>query len=323
MKFLTRFKQGGGLRLAMTFTQMGLLPDLLKAGFNVIIRGRSYKQQYSTLTNKIKPLLIEEFSSVLADKIRSIKEPAEKYEFRKGDNKYVWFCWLQGMEKAPEMVKMCLESQKKQLKEKTFIIITADNYKEYISLPDFIEEKYARHMIPDAMFTDLIRIELLIKHGGTWIDSTVMITGDNYPEDIFDCPLFMPQYVSRDGNWCGISSWLITANKENHLLILLREMLLEYWRRYDCVVYYHILHLFFSMIAYEYPDEIKRMPFINSYHCIELLKHLGEHGQSEELKQHLSMVSIHKLSYRLSDEILKDKENTLHELLRLKNQRLH
>ena len=169
------------------------------------------------------------------------------------------------------------------------------------------------------MFTDLIRVELLIKHGGTWIDSTVMITGNNYPKEILDCPIFMPQYISMEGSWHGISNWFITADRESHLLILLREMLYEYWRRYDCVLDYHVFHLFFNTIAYKYSDEIKKMPLLNSYHCIELLKHLGEDSQPERLERFLSRVSIHKLSYRLNKKIMENKANTLHDLLRLIN----
>lgn len=319
MNVLTRFKQGGGFRLVKTFTRMGLLPDLLKAAFNVLIRRKNYQQQYTILINKVKPLLTEEFNSVLADCEKRAKELEQANGVVDEDNKNVWFCWLQGIDQAPDIVKHCLESQKQWLKGRKFTIITADNYKEYISLPHFIEDKYARHIIPDAMFTDLIRVELLIKHGGTWIDSTVMITGNNYPKEILDCPIFMPQYISMEGSWHGISNWFITADRESHLLILLREMLYEYWRRYDCVLDYHVFHLFFNTIAYKYSDEIKKMPLLNSYHCIELLKHLGEDSQPERLERFLSRVSIHKLSYRLNKKIMENKANTLHDLLRLIN----
>lgn len=317
MKALTRFKQGGGFRLAIALTRMGLLPDLLKACFNILLKRNSYQRQYRILGNKITPKLTEEFNRILDEADKRIQKYEQKKDIKDEKGKYVWFCWMQGIEKAPEIVNICLESQKKWLKDRNFVIITAENYKDYISLPEFIEEKYSSHVIPDAMFTDLIRVELLIKYGGTWIDSTVMITGNNYPKEILDCPIFMPQYVNRDGNWEGISSWMITARRGNHLLLLLREMLFEYWRRYDCVIYYYILHLFFKMIASKYTDEIEKMPFINSYQCIELLKHLGEHDPEGKLQQHLSTASIHKLSYRLSKEIFNDKRNILHKLFEL------
>ena len=318
MKVWTRFRQGGGIRLVKALTKMGLLPELLKMGFNILLKGKSYKLEYNKLRTKIEPKLVKEFNHFL-----SVNNPAngsEENNSKEESNKYVWFCWLQGIKNAPDIVKACLESQKKWLKDKEFVIITANNYKGYISLPQYIEEKYAKHIIPDALFSDLIRVELLIKYGGTWIDSTVMMTGSNYPAEIFNCHLFMPQYISRNGVRNGISNWMITANKGNHLLRLLRGMLLEYWQRYDCVVDYYIFHLFFRMIAGKYPDVVAEMPILNSYHCIELLNHLGERGQSDKLHRFLSEISIHKLSCRLSKETLEDKENVLHDLLELINQ---
>ena len=318
MKVLTRFNQGGGLRLVITLIKMGLLPDLLKMAINVLIRGKRYQQQYIGLVKKVAPLLEEEFSYFLIDDTEFKNDIGHSYDLATtGVHDYVWFCWLQGMDEAPYMVKACLESQKKLLKDKTFVIITADNYTKYISLPRHIEEKYAKRIIPSALFSDLIRVELLIKYGGTWIDSTVMMTGDNYPKEIFNCPLFLPQYIGKDGAWNGISNWLITAEKGNHILILLREMLLEYWRRYDCVVDYYIFHLFFDMIAHKYPEEVARMPILNSYQCIELLRHLGEPCQSDRLQHFLSKVSIHKLSSRLSEDVWADEGNMLHGLLKL------
>ena len=310
MNALTRFRQGGGLRLVITLAKMGLLLDLLKVGANVVLRGKNYKKQYAKLVNKVEPLLMKEFAPLLDV---GNKESEQKNGIEE-ENQCIWFCWLQGMDKAPEMVKACLESQRKWLKGKTFNIITAKNYKEYISLPQFMEEKYAKGIIPNALFSDLMRVELLTKYGGTWIDATVMITGDNYPKEIFDSPLFMPQYINEEGARVGFSNWMITARRGNMQLMLLRELLYEYWRRYDCVVDYYIFHLFFTMIASKYPEEVAAMPLLNSYHCIELLKHLGEHGQSDKLQRFLSKVSIHKLSCRLNEDVLEDKENILHDL---------
>ena len=127
MKVLTRFRQGGGLRLARAFIRMGLLPDLLKAGLNTLLKGKSYKQQYAILRKKVEPKLVKEFNSFLVDSDKRINELEHKTATN-DCNKYVWFCWLQGIENAPHIVKLCLESQKKWHKDRTFVIITADNY---------------------------------------------------------------------------------------------------------------------------------------------------------------------------------------------------
>ena len=57
------------------------------------------------------------------------------------------------------------------------IVIDEKNWREYIDLPDYIIRRRERKQIPPAHFTDLLRLELLIRYGGTWIDSTVLCTG--------------------------------------------------------------------------------------------------------------------------------------------------
>lgn len=56
-------------------------------------------------------------------------------------------------------------------------VIDEKNWLEYIDLPDYIICRRERKHIPPAHFADLLRLELLIRYGGTWIDSTVLCTG--------------------------------------------------------------------------------------------------------------------------------------------------
>ena len=37
-------------------------------------------------------------------------------------------------------------------------------------------EKHKNNIIDNTHFSDLLRLELLIKYGGTWIDASVLIT---------------------------------------------------------------------------------------------------------------------------------------------------
>jgi hypothetical protein len=40
-------------------------------------------------------------------------------------------------------------------------------------------EKYQKKIIDNTHFSDLLRLELLIKYGGTWIDASVLVTKYN------------------------------------------------------------------------------------------------------------------------------------------------
>ena len=78
----------------------------------------------------------------------------------------VWVCWFQGYESAPPLVKACINSMHRVMQEKEIIILTKTNYKQYIELPDYIEEKFEKGKIGMAHFSDLLRISLLAKWGG-------------------------------------------------------------------------------------------------------------------------------------------------------------
>lgn len=104
---------------------------------------------------------------------------------------------MQGMENAPALVQKCYESLKINLKDREIILITAQNRKEYAILPDYIEEKYRKGIITHTHFSDLLRVELLCKYGGTWIDSTVYCSGEKWDAVTEACPFHKLAYKRR------------------------------------------------------------------------------------------------------------------------------
>lgn len=86
--------------------------------------------------------------------------------------KQVWICWLQGMENAPQIVQDCYASVCYWMKDWKITVITAENMNEYVQFPDYIVRKWKEGMISNTHLSDLLRLELLIRYGGLWIDST-------------------------------------------------------------------------------------------------------------------------------------------------------
>ena len=56
-------------------------------------------------------------------------------------------------------------------------ILTKDNFKEYIDIPDYVLEKYEHGLILPAHLSDIVRCCLLYKYGGVWLDSTILMCG--------------------------------------------------------------------------------------------------------------------------------------------------
>lgn len=124
--------------------------------------------------NVIKRYIKKEFKDVF-ERYRNIPFEAE---VNNGQEPPIWVCWLQGEENMPEIVRICYKSLLKHSAGKTVNLVTAENLKEYIQVPDFVKEHLDKGKISRTHFADYIRIMLLAKYGGLWIDASVLVTGD-------------------------------------------------------------------------------------------------------------------------------------------------
>ena len=219
----------------------------------------------------------------------------------------IWFCWLQGMENAPELVKTCLRSLRENV-DAEIKVLDERNYGEYVELPEYIVRKYRKGIIPPALFSDMLRLELLIRYGGTWIDSTVWTSPKVGAKDskcwqawqkIQESELFIYRYFNREGRVEGMSNWFIHAEAGNALLKDVRDMLYAYWHDYNCTVEYYIFHLFFSHVAKRYPEMIRKMPKGNSYHALWLRDHIDRPFDEKWWENLTANVPFHKLNYRI------------------------
>ncbi len=313
-KLTTRFKQFGGLRLVREYRKLGALRVAVRGFFHCIFKRRSFKTIYPVVLRVVEPILVKKYQGCLSERKAYYGRQSLEY----GKSKIIWYCWLQGMESAPQIVKVCLESLRGHLPEREIRIVDENNWKDFIELPDYIVSRWEKGQIPPANFSDLLRLELLVRHGGTWIDSTVLCTGTEHADEYMDADLFLFQYTPK-GTAAGISisNWFISSCRYNEVLLVLRDMLFAYWKDYDCTLDYYIFHLFFSMIAKEYPERIAGMPYGYSMRSLALLHHWGEQFNQEWWDRLVNKVAFHKLSYRPKEELRKNSKNYYSHIINL------
>lgn len=222
---------------------------------------------------------------------------------RQRSNK-VWVCWFQGMENAPPVVQKCYAALQTHLPDREIILITDENYSQYVTFPDYILEKAQKGIIPKAQFSDLLRLELLLHHGGTWIDSTVFCSGGNIPSYMLDSELFMFQTLKPglDGHPTAVSNWFMTSCTSHPILELTRDLLYTYWKRNNSMVDYFIFHDFFQLATEAFPEEWNKVvPFSNATPHILLLR-LFETYDPQIWEGIRNMTPFHKLTYKFSPE---------------------
>lgn len=296
-KFLALFNKVGGKEILQQYLRAHVL---LFAMVQILMQGFS-KKSLEIVRLSVNNKILCKLRKKNARFIREFKASAQPGE-RRQSNK-VWVCWLQGMEQAPPLVKKCYASLQTHLKDREIILLTEENYRQYVRLPDFIEEKVRKGIIGPAHYTDLLRLELLLKHGGTWIDATVFCTGGEIPGYMLDSELFMFQNLKPglDGHPTMVSNWFITACTDHPLLRLTQALLYEYWRNNNELVDYFIFHDFFQLAVETYPEEWNKViPFSNSVPHILLLR-LFACCDLPTLRAVAEMTPFHKLTYKFSE----------------------
>ncbi len=253
------------------------------------------------------------------EKYKYVLDEFEKRQFSEQlssscGNKKVWVCWLQGIENAPYIVQKCVESIKKFSSDYEVVLLDNNNIKNYISLPLYIEEKYSKGIIPNAHYTDYIRVLLLAKYGGIWIDSTFFLT-DKLPDYIAESDLFLfnKEYMTK----VSAANSLVAANAHNPIILQLCDLLSEYWKKENKLISYSIFHLFLTMIIShnEFNRNCwKKVPRFPSENIDVLQKELFEDFSEKRFEQIKQISTIHKLSYKFSEEFF-NKENTFYKKL--------
>ena len=297
-KFAKLFKKVGGWNVLQQYARSHVFfYAMTQTAWNGLSR-KSLELVRLGVTNKILSRLRKQYRRFIAD-YTATTQPADRVRSNK-----VWVCWLQGMEQAPALVQRCYASLQENLPQKEIVLLTEENYREYVTFPPHIQEKIDNGCITKTHMSDLLRLELLIRHGGTWIDATVFCSGHRIPSYMMDSDLFLFQKLKpgADGHATAISSWFMTACTNHPILLLTRALLYEYWKKYTYLKDYFLLHDFFQLAIEAYPQEwAKVVPFSSSVPHILLLRMYEPYDNLiwESIK---AQTSFHKLSYKLTPE---------------------
>ncbi|SEA56593.1 Capsular polysaccharide synthesis protein [Oribacterium sp. KHPX15] len=310
------FEKQGGMNLIKQYARAGVLGTAI--GEFLLLGKSRIALEILRLSTQLKT------KQKLEKKYRYVLEGFDrKYDdsLPHESSKKVWICWFQGMEQAPELVKKCYESINVNLSDREIILITSENMKQYVQFPEYIMNKWKSGVITNTHLTDLLRLELLIKYGGLWLDATVFCSEQecDIPEYFFNSELFFYQSLKpgRDGKSTYISSWLMSAKTNNKVLMATRELCYEYWKREKQMLDYFLLHDFFSIVLDRYPEEWKKVvPRDNATPHILLLR-LFDLYDGDNWKAIKGQTPFHKLSYKFN-KIEEQKQDTFYKTVILK-----
>ena len=131
---------------------------------------------------------------------------------------------------------------------------------------------------------------MLLRHGGLWLDATVLCTDGNIPNVILQSDLFVyqTQKPGADGHATLMSSWCMWAKPNNFILKATQELLSAYWKRYNYMIDYFLL-----------PEEANSIPPYTNENPHLLLLHFFDNYEERLWQDWKRQSCLHKLSYKL------------------------
>ena len=246
------------------------------------------------------------------------------YEFNtcnQKNSKIIWTLWMQGYENAPELVKSTIDSIRKfaELNNFQFILLEENTIEKYIVFPKLIKEKMDLGVIDYTKISDILRVSLLAKYGGTWVDATI------YMKEEFDSSLLLQNYYTiktggiedyspniSNNRWKG---FFLSGNSS--LFSFTRDFFFEYYSRYDIAVDYLLIDYIFD-IAYKYDEKIKNQMLElekSNPNLFWLESHLGDKFDQKVWDNITETTKVFKTTYKLSGEIKSNKNNFYSKLI--------
>lgn len=214
----------------------------------------------------------------------------------------IWMFWWQGEESMPPIVKKCYDLAVAHAPEgHPVILLTKQNYKEYTDIPTYIIDKVSRHVISLTHFSDILRMSLLFKHGGLWMDATMYAASD-IPQTIFEKPFFSVR-TPNDGQWVSRCLWtgfFIGGIKEHPLFGFLRELFFDYWKDHDELLDYFLIDVGIVM-AYDNLPQVKKSVDNGVWHTDKLFFPQNHIDQPIDIQAYQRLVKewpFFKMTYR-------------------------
>ena len=203
----------------------------------------------------------------------------------------IWVMWYQGIKFAPPLVQACVSSIIKNRAKHPVHILDKYNLEKYIKLPSFISEKFNNRTFSITHFSDIVRLALLYKYGGYWIDSTYYISAPLTKCDSSFYSLKLTyDYKHRNPLFiCKCSGNFLATPKNSFFATYGYLSFLYYWKKYNSLIDYflldYVIHIAYTN-SFEFRTKVNNLPFICNIHS--LVKVLNSEYKNSDFKCYIN-----------------------------------
>jgi len=208
----------------------------------------------------------------------------------------VWVYWGQGWAAAPAIVRRCHEELVAAHAPGEVVALDDGLVPYWVTIPPQLRKRTAER---PAAYADVLRLELLARYGGVWVDATCLVRGP-LPQRL---PELMPQgFFAFRYSEAHISNWLLASEPGGYVVTLLRAALATYWRHHRTLIHYFVFHHLFE--ALYLLDEGLRTRWDATPTLLSDAPHQLQHAQLEpydpqRLAELLDASFVHKLTHKV------------------------
>ncbi len=158
--------------------------------------------------------------------------------------------WYQGFSELPSVVKKCIDKIQETNPHLNFYFLSQENIDDYCGdLSEDVKRKFSEKKISIQHYSDIIRVYLLSKYGGFWIDATLFVT-QKFPDEIYEYSFYSVKSSIPNNSNISKRRWAIYfmySVPDNILMNFIYECLCEYFKNNDKTIDYfltdHIINL--------------------------------------------------------------------------------
>ena len=218
-------------------------------------------QVVTFLQNKYAALIKKYAAAVISDKTCPRVE-----DYR------IWFCWLQGEANLPPLVRCCYNSLRQNAGRYKIVFIDEQNFSKYVDIAPHVMDKFRAGKITRTHFSDILRVNLLERYGGLWLDSTILVTEPlECHEKLLQMNYFTQKYyheINYTAPYNKLNVYCIaygrratflqgTPLRHNPLFVFIKEFFNEYFKEFDEVIDYVLID-FAIELAYNNIPSVRR-----------------------------------------------------------------
>lgn len=204
------------------------------------------------------------------------------------DKHYIWVFWWQGANNMPDIVSRCYKQLVLTNNDYDIVFLDKNNFSEYVEFPTYILSKIGKD-ISITHFSDILRVNLLYKYGGIWVDSTLFFL-KKIPKEYFTYNFFSIKDNITSSMSVAKHRWttfFICSSKNSAVMGKLTYMFNTYIKKHNTFIDYLLFDYFLDIIYNNdknFKSIIDDMPYTNfNVHCMEKLKEYADNAFINEI----------------------------------------